>query len=183
MNAWAAFLASFERHFDVRGSLSAGLCSNCGFAEGCPLSVFFAMCLTDLAFHCYFWAFAPDIEMLSFVDNLGFNAGSGALVARGWVLMQAFCDMWQLDVDLAKTFAWGNTPDMRASLAPLGLPLLTGAGSPENDYGPIVAALTLERLWTIPRSNCSGQPTTNAGCMRSKSSVAWPSGPRAAVGL
>ena len=31
VNAWAAFLASFERRFDVRGSLSAGLRSNCGF--------------------------------------------------------------------------------------------------------------------------------------------------------
>ena len=61
------------------------------------------MRLVDLAYHRYFKVFEPSIDTMSFADNLEFHAGEASLIARGWILLLAFCDSWRLDLDFSKS--------------------------------------------------------------------------------
>ena len=127
---WQRFLDLVERRFMVRQCVSGPITSTVGFPEGCPLSPV-AMAITDLAWHCYLAAFEPRVRSHSYVDNLSLTAGHVGHLAKGWTCTQVFCDMLDLELDQAKTYAWALTSEMRYALRLLGMPVKLLA----NDLG------------------------------------------------
>ena len=104
----------------VRQCVSSPITSSVGFPEGCPLSPA-AMAVVDLAWHTYMSAFEPRVSSHSFVDNLSLTARGVLALARGWQVAQAFCEMLEVELDAANTYAWPLQPRMRQELSALQL--------------------------------------------------------------
>ncbi len=116
---WSSFLFSMERRFKLNDTVGPGLRSTSGFPEGCGMSCV-AMAIVDLSFHCYMRAFCPSPVAISYVDNLELIAENVATLGHAIPCVQAWADMWMLQLDDEKTYVWGNTPECRRDLAILG---------------------------------------------------------------
>ena len=123
---WKAFLNGLERRFLIRQAVGAPIRSTCGFPEGCALSTV-GMSIVCLCFHAYVEVFTSAVVPHSYVDNLSCCASSTGQLASGINVSRTFFDMWQLEVDVGKTYVWAVQPTQRAVLRSLGLPVLTHA--------------------------------------------------------
>ena len=126
LRPWKTFLGSFSRRFQVHGNLSSEIGSNVGFAEGDPLSVM-AMVLIDWSLHIYQHAFAPPVRTLSFVDNISLLSRDQGHLILGFFALKTFLDLWGLELDLAKSYAWSTKASDRKTLALLGLQICSDA--------------------------------------------------------
>ena len=123
---WERFLGQFTRRFQVHGNLSESVSSNVGFAEGDPLSVF-GMALIDWSLHIYQDALAPPLRTLTFVDNISLLSTDVGHLALGFFALQAFLQLWGLETDLSKSYAWSTVAHIRPLLAQLGLRVVSDA--------------------------------------------------------
>ena len=126
LTPWKSFLGSFTRRFQVHGNLSSELGSNVGFAEGDPLSVM-AMVLIDWCLHIYQHALAPPLRTLSFVDNISMLTREQSHLILGFFALKTFLDLWGLELDLTKSYAWCTTATARKTLALLGIQINSDA--------------------------------------------------------
>ena len=131
---WASFLDQVQRRFLLRHHVSDGVLSSCGYTEGCPLSTC-AMALTDLVFHAYLDVFSPKVSSFSFVDNLGFTAPDVGALAQGYNATLCFVELFELELDAAKTYVWAVGSQQRAQVAALGLPVVQHA----RDLGGVMS--------------------------------------------
>eukprot|EP00438_Fugacium_kawagutii_P020571 Skav226934 [mRNA] locus=scaffold965:110011:119532:+ [translate_table: standard] len=113
---WKAFLDGCSRSFKVRNALSPATRSSCGMPEGDALSVF-AMVQLGWVWHIYMRHFCPRVRSLSFVDNLSLVADCPFDLAHGWVCLNTFFELWNLRVDLGKSYCWGLSKFFRDQLA------------------------------------------------------------------
>ena len=123
---WKAFLNGFTRRFQVHGNLSDALDSNVGFAEGDPLSVL-AMAALDWCLRIYQDALAPPLRTLTFVDNISLMTPDLGHLALGFFTLQAFLELWGLETDLAKSYAWCTSAKHRHLLQQLGISIVSDA--------------------------------------------------------
>ena len=119
IDPWRRFLHCFERRFLLRNQIGEPLKSNHGLPEGDGLSVL-GMTLIDMAWDHYQRAFAPATVPLSFVDNYEVLASSCAELLTGFNTLEAFMQMWHLELDCAKTVFWSTDPSERTALRRLG---------------------------------------------------------------
>ena len=120
LDCWSRFLGQARRHFVVRGSCSPGLVSTTGYPEGCPLSCC-AMVAVDVLWHRYQACYATSCRSLSYVDNLELMGEEPGQVIRGLQVTFSFCDMLDLEIDVAKLYGWSSTPQGRKSLKEHGI--------------------------------------------------------------
>ena len=85
------------------------------------------MALTDLVFHAYLDVFSPKVSSFSFVDNLGFMAPDVGALAQGYNATLCFVELFELELDAAKTYVWAVDNQQRAQVAALGLPVVQHA--------------------------------------------------------
>ena len=120
LHPWMTFLGSCTRAFMVRNSLSPAITSTVGMPEGDALSVY-AMVQLDLAWHTYLMVFQPTVKSWSFVDNLTWTSPSTGDTAAALVGTKAFFQLWNLELDDAKTYAWSTDRAAQKDLRGLGL--------------------------------------------------------------
>ena len=68
IRTWCSFVSFQGRRFRVRSTTGPLVLSNCGYPEGCALSVA-AMCLIDLALDWWMTELDPQIRVYTFVDD------------------------------------------------------------------------------------------------------------------
>ncbi|CAJ1428173.1 unnamed protein product [Effrenium voratum] len=119
VEAWHRFLVGFSRRFCVHDTVGGPLFSNCGYPEGCPLSCL-AMALVDWCYHLYQSHFSPRATSASFVDNLEIVANHPGALLHAVVTQDAFLEMFQLRIDLDKTYLWAVHPQHRQQLQLMG---------------------------------------------------------------
>eukprot|EP00435_Cladocopium_sp_Y103_P039530 s1405_g10.t1 len=115
LRPWKAFLDNCTRAFDIRGALSLAVTSTCGLPEGDAMSVY-AMVQLNLAWHLYMKVFAPSVRALSFVDNLSLVATTTAALLHGFACLVDFFRLWNLMVDLHKSYCWATSSSLRTQL-------------------------------------------------------------------
>ena len=116
LRPWQLFLSGCTRAFDIRGVLSPSQTSNCGLPEGDAMSVY-AMTQLCFAWHLYQRAYCPSVRSLSFVDNLSLVSPTPALLIQAFACLQAFFQLWNLTLDLNKSYCWALTAPHRLLLA------------------------------------------------------------------
>ena len=99
----------------VDGFIGNATTTSVGMPEGDSLSVF-SMIQLDLAFHRYQKALAPEIQTISYVDNLVITAEEVQQLAQGWVSLQTFFELWNLETDISKSYCWATTDGLRKGL-------------------------------------------------------------------
>ena len=119
LDLWHTFLGSMERRFRIGNTVGPPLSSNTGYPEGCALSCV-AMAVVDLSFHLYMKVYSPDVTPISFVDNLELLDTSMASLSTSILSLQAWADMWRLDLDEKKSYTWSTSARGRAELQCLG---------------------------------------------------------------
>ena len=102
---WQAFLQGCTRAFRIHDCLSECTTSTCGMPEGDALSVY-AMVQLNFVWHLYMRQFAPSVRSLSFVDNLTLVTSDPAELAVGYSTLCSFFDLWNLQIDLDKSYCW-----------------------------------------------------------------------------
>ena len=123
---WQKFLATFERRFQVRNTVSMPLTSNRGYAEGCPLSIL-AMIQINWAHHTYMGVYCPKVIVKSFVDNLDLLSFGAVDLMQGMACTISCLDMWGLAVDEGKTYVWSPNSEERTVLRAWSYRLVTDA--------------------------------------------------------
>ena len=126
IQAWSSFLDGLRRSFTVRGELSDSVSSCTGYPEGDALSTV-AMALVDWCWHLYMSRFAPRAVPLYFVDNFTRTAVCPADLAQALNQTRCFAEMWGLELDHSKTFAWALDKGSRSTFQVLGLSVVDHA--------------------------------------------------------
>ncbi len=115
IRAWAAFVNQQVRRFKVRTSVGPGIQSDCGYPEGCGLSVC-AMAVVDLLLDHWMVSQFPSLQVLTFVDDWQFihriSSEQDAIEAR----LLHFVELLDMKLDRQKTFTWSTNADTRTKL-------------------------------------------------------------------
>lgn len=146
LQAWASALANIERFFVVHGQYSAGLFSNCGFAEGCGLSCL-AMVAIDELYHQWLLRANIGATPLSFVDNWEVLLQNPARASDAFNQALSFAQALDLSIDVDKTYAWSTCSDARCLLRSGGFRVL----SDDRDLGAHVVYTKQIRNLTIKK--------------------------------
>ena len=104
LTPWKNFLQGCTRAFKVRDFLSPATLSTCGMPEGDALSVY-SMVQLNFVWHIYQKQFCPSVRACSFVDNLSLLAECPADLAVGYSTLCAFFELWNLQIDLGKSYS------------------------------------------------------------------------------
>ena len=115
LTPWKAFLGGCTRAFKIHDVLSESTISTCGMPEGDALSVY-AMVQLNLVWHIYQKQFCPSVRACSFVDNLSLTAARPADLAQGYSCLCSFFELWNLQIDLEKSYCWSLSTADRSSL-------------------------------------------------------------------
>ena len=121
---WQAFLASFERRFQVMHTVSSPIHSIRGFPEGCPLSIL-TMIHIGWGYHTFMRFFHPRVQCLSFVDNLDFHGGTAEEICQAVDGTQDWFEDYGLRLDLSKTFYWSTRAAVRQQWQRQGFKVFT----------------------------------------------------------
>jgi len=124
--AWAGALATMQRRFLLRGSLTHGVPSVTGFPEGCGLSCV-AMVILDFAFHEWQQGFFPMCTTLSFVDDWQVVCTHSSLLTGAKQCLDRFVEAVDLQLDSRKTYAWSITAEGRQRLRGEGFRVVLAA--------------------------------------------------------
>lgn len=115
IRAWAAFTNQQCRRFKVRNSIGPGVHSDCGFPEGCGLSVC-SMAVIDLLLEFWMSNQFPMLKVVTFVDDWQFlHRDVTQQTAVEDALLQ-FVDLLDMQLDHKKTFTWSTNATARACL-------------------------------------------------------------------
>ena len=163
INLWDYFLTNMERRFQVAEQIGSPLLSNSGFPEGCGMSCV-AMALVNVVFHLYMDAYSK-VTSLSFVDNLELLGRGSVALHEGALTMQAWADMWHLQLDMNKSYVWANNATLRKQCQALGWETKTHAkdlgapmtyGSKHSVVDQVERIASLRSLWPLLRRlSCS----------------------------
>ena len=115
LQPWMSFLQDCTRAFAVDGHISPFIGSSSGVPEGDAMSVF-CMVQLDWAYHCYMRQFCPGVSCLSFVDNLVLKATDVGQLLESWAALQTYFSLWDMQVDVKKTYSWGLSHGSREVL-------------------------------------------------------------------
>ena len=118
LSAWSRFLDGLERRFLLRDQIGDMIPSNWGLPEGCSLSVL-GMTVIDWVFDEYQRAFTSTLP-LTYVDNFELLSAELGSLMTGYASMEAFMDLWTLELDGPKTFFWSTNGTARSTLRRLG---------------------------------------------------------------
>ena len=155
---WDYFLTNMERRFHVAEQIGDPLLSNSGFPEGCGMSCV-AMALVNVVFHLYMDAYSQ-VTALSFVDNLELLGRGSVALHEGALTMQAWAEMWHLQLDMSKSYIWANTASLRKECQALGWDTKTHAkdlgapmtyGSKHSVVDQVERIASLRPLWPLLR--------------------------------
>ena len=113
--AWWGFIGTMVRHFDIRGSLSQGLTSSTGFAEGCGLSVV-SMLIYDFIMDRWMFARWPSLSLVTYVDNISITAHDSALVRPAVDALDELMALSDMQLDKSKSLFWSLEASGRAAL-------------------------------------------------------------------
>ena len=163
LGLWDYFLTNMERRFNVSNQVGPALYSNSGFPEGCGLSCV-AMALVNLVYHLYMTAYSK-VTALSFVDNLELLGRGSIDLHTGILTMQAWAEMWHLQLDKGKSYVWANQAELRNQCQNLGWEAKTHAkdlgapmtyGSKHSVVDQVERIASLRALWPLLRRlSCS----------------------------
>eukprot|EP00438_Fugacium_kawagutii_P030157 Skav235179 [mRNA] locus=scaffold721:273036:277949:- [translate_table: standard] len=183
LRAWSGALASMVRHFRVDGSYSAGFYTSTGLAEGCGLSCY-GMLVLDHIFHRWIHWQAPDIRVLSFVDNWDSLTWNPEAATRQLSLLLQFCAKVDLTVDRHKTFGWSTSAAVRKQFRQAGVPVKRqakdlgahlGFSKQFTNSSQVQRLQELEDFW----KQLQGSHAPYRSKVRMLKTVAWPRGLRA----
>ena len=126
--AWAGAVTDMVRHFRVRDSLSQGISSSTGLAEGCALSCY-GMLLLDHVFHRYVEVQGGGgiLRAHTFVDNWELTTVDPDWAVRQLDIVLDFAALADLTVDRKKTLAWSTSAGVRAQFRARGLTVADNA--------------------------------------------------------
>ncbi len=119
INAWAGALGLMTRRFWVNGSVSRAATADCGFPEGCGLSCFAMLVLTQ-AWHEWIRVSSMLPMPMSYVDNWEVVCTSPEAVHEAFTKTLDFARLLDLKVDAGKTVAWAVSATDRAHLRSQG---------------------------------------------------------------
>ena len=115
LRAWAGALACMPRHFQINGSLSPPVLSNCGLPEGCALSCL-GMMVVDILFHFWMVHFFPLCQPMSYVDDWQVLLTNPEALPSVFVCLEQFVQAMDLALDQRKTSTWSIATEGRAIL-------------------------------------------------------------------
>lgn len=116
LRAWAIFVAKQVRRFKVRSSVGVPVESCTGLPEGCGMSVF-GMVLIDVLLDVWLQAMVQHPHrVFSFVDDWQVAFSNVAHFQDVWQAILSFTAALDLDLDLAKSFAWAAQTKDRPAL-------------------------------------------------------------------
>ena len=107
---WHQFLQASERLPLLAGGLGAPIGSTTGAPEGDPMAV------VAMAAVCWMMAqknIDTGSEMLTFVDNFSWFAGTKGALESSLCLAQRLCRVLRLPIDWNKSFAWSTCPKLK----------------------------------------------------------------------
>ena len=110
---WVAFSYQAKRYFSIRGTLSPGVASCTGFAEGCGLSVC-AMMLLNFVIHRWMYLLWPQVEFHTYVDNFEVVVQDDSMFDDALVSLMDIARTLDIQVDCRKTFGWSLQAGTRA---------------------------------------------------------------------
>lgn len=76
----------------------------------------FGMVQLSFAWHLYMRAYSPSIRALSFVDNLSLLASVPGLLATGLACVIEFFRLWNMAIDVSKSYCWALNSGQRKQL-------------------------------------------------------------------
>ena len=115
IRAWAGFVNQQCRRFKVRNSIGPAVHSDCGFPEGCGLSVC-SMAVIDLVLEFWMSHQFPLLKVVTFVDDWQFlHRDVTQQMAVEDRLLQ-FVGCLDMQLDHQKTFTWSTSATARAHL-------------------------------------------------------------------
>ena len=126
LTPWKAFLGCCTRAFKIHDALSVATHSSCGMPEGDALSVY-AMVQLNFVWHIYQKQFCPSVRACSFVDNLSLTATHPSDLAVGYSCLCSFFELWNLQIDLGKSYCWSLSSDDRLSMSRFPMKLVYSA--------------------------------------------------------
>lgn len=115
VSTWFRALQGMVRRFSIRGSAGPPIKSSTGCAEGCGLSVvgmFAINCLID----CFMKHRAPEVKLLSFVDNMEVISNRAHLTREGLYQLRRITELLDIQLDEKKTVVWSNDKKERKYL-------------------------------------------------------------------
>ena len=120
LHPWRSFLEQCTRSFSIRNCLSDSTTSTSGVPEGDAMSVY-AMVQISFAFHRYMKMLRPSVAAYSYVDNLTLTAHHPFLLSLGFSGLVEFFRLWNLKVDLAKSYCWTPCSKFKRLMSLLGM--------------------------------------------------------------
>lgn len=115
IRSWAAFTNQQVRRFKVRNSIGPGIQSDCGYPEGCGLSVC-AMAVLDLLLDFWMVAQFPTLRVLTYVDDWQFIHRSITQQQAVEARVLSFVSCLDMNLDHRKTFTWSTNAAFRHQL-------------------------------------------------------------------
>ena len=82
-----------------------------------------AMTLTDVALQAYVSKQTPGASISTYMDDWKSTAGGTAELVAAVQATERFAVLWDLQVDVSKTVAWGTSRALRRELRSAGLPV------------------------------------------------------------
>lgn len=115
IKAWCGFVSFQVRRFRVRSTTGPMIASNCGYPEGCALSVA-AMCFVDLALDWWMADLCPQVRVYTYVDDWQFlhrNICTHQAVEQH---LGKFVQVLDMIMDPKKTYVWATNSSDRKHL-------------------------------------------------------------------
>ena len=112
---WMSALHQMQRRFQVQGCVGPALFSDCGFPEGCGMSVV-AMAIANITVEIWMYYRHPHVRMWSYVDNWEVVCSSSAEAIQSIEALASFCQLMGLELDTGKTYLWSTSPSGRQML-------------------------------------------------------------------
>ena len=115
IKAWCGFVSFQVRRFRVRSTTGPMIASNCGYPEGCALSVA-AMCFIDLALDWWMQAMCPQVRVYTFVDDWQFLRRAICNHHAVEEHLEKFVSNLDMIMDAKKTYVWATNSSDRKHL-------------------------------------------------------------------
>eukprot|EP00438_Fugacium_kawagutii_P002079 Skav230763 [mRNA] locus=scaffold4515:162597:167483:+ [translate_table: standard] len=115
LRSWSNALHRMTRRFVVRGSVSPGLTSTTGCAEGCALSVV-GMLALNIMIDCWLSHKVPAASLWTYVDNMELTSPNVTQTLEGLTQLRRAATGLDLLIDEDKTIVWANTAPERKVL-------------------------------------------------------------------
>ena len=126
VQSWSTFAQKQVRRFKILSSVGDALPSDCGFPEGCALSVC-AMSIIDLLLDLWLTPIDPCMKVLSFIDDWQIIHRNLGLHNTILASLQQFVESLGVAIDASKSFVWATDGIDRATLRQGSFPVVLAA--------------------------------------------------------